>query len=57
MHAAKFMCSAKHLKKKFWWLNYKITQKSTPKDFLKTSSTYFLQIFLLYFSKQTLFKR
>ena len=39
MHAAKCMCSAKHLRNKFWWLSYKITQKSTPKDFLKTSST------------------
>ena len=44
------MFSAKHLKSKFWWLLYKIRQKSASKDFIKTFANYFSQIFLQHFS-------
>ena len=38
-NTAKYMYLAKHLKSKFWRLRYKITQKSTLKDFIKTFPT------------------
>ena len=42
MDAARYMCSAKHLKSKIWQLRYKIKQKSASKDFIKTFPTYFV---------------
>ena len=43
--AAKYMCSAKHLKNKTWWLCYKFIQKSASKDFINTFPPYFFTTF------------
>ena len=44
--------SAKHLKRKFRKLRYKITQRSTSKDFIKTYPTYLLRTLLQHFSNR-----
>ena len=52
IHEKDAICSRKHLKCKFWWLRYKITQKSASKDFIWIFPTYFSQIFLQHFSNR-----
>ena len=42
MDTAEVVGSEKHLKSKFSWLRYKITQNSASKEFIKTFPTYFL---------------
>ena len=41
MDTAKIAGSEKHLKSKFCWLRYKITENSASKKFIKTFPTYF----------------
>ena len=46
------MVMVKHLKSKSRRLRYKITQKSTSKDFIKTFPIYFARVFLQHFSNR-----
>ena len=41
MDTAKIAGSEKHLKSKFCWLRYKITENSASKEFIKAFPTYF----------------
>ena len=41
MDTAEVVGSEKHLKSKFSWLHYKITQNSSSKEFIKAFPTYF----------------